>query len=99
ERLVNLVSTAPATRFNLKNKGVICEGYDADLILVDPNDRKIINSSVLRSKCGWTPFEGCVAVFPSLTMVRGEVVFSEGSIKVKKGWGSQVCGGGWRQLN
>jgi dihydroorotase len=99
ERLVNLVSAAPATRFNLKNKGVICEGYDADLILVDPNDRKIINSSVLRSKCGWTPFEGCVAVFPSLTMVRGEVVFSEGSIKVKKGWGSQVCGGGWRQLN
>jgi dihydroorotase, multifunctional complex type len=99
ERLVNLVSAAPATRFNLKNKGVICEGYDADLILVDPNDRKIINSSVLRSKCGWTPFEGCVAVFPSLTMVRGEVVFSEGSIKVKKGWGSQVCGGGWCQLN
>jgi dihydroorotase len=54
---------------------------------------------VLHSKCGWTPFEGCVAVFPSLTMVRGEVVFSEGSIKLKKGWGSQVCGAGWRQLN
>jgi dihydroorotase len=99
ERLVNLVSAAPATRFNLKNKGVICKGYDADLILVDPNDRKIIKPSVLHSRCGWTPFEGCVAVFPSLTMVRGEVVFSEGSIKVKKGWGSQVCGAGWRQLN
>jgi dihydroorotase len=99
ERLVNLVSVAPATRFNLKNKGVICKGYDADLILVDPNDRKIITPSALYSKCGWTPFEGCVAVFPSLTMVRGEVVFSEGSIKGKKGWGSQVCGIGWRQLN
>jgi dihydroorotase len=99
ERLVNLVSAAPATRFNLKNKGVICKGYDADLILVDPNDRKIVTPSVLYSKCGWTPFDGCVAVFPSLTMVRGEVVFSEGSIKGKKGWGSQVCGAGWRQLN
>lgn len=99
ERLVNMVSAAPATRFNLKNKGVICKGYDADLILVDPNDRKIVTPSVLYSKCGWTPFEGCVAVFPSLTMVRGEVVFSEGSIKGKKGWGSQVCGAGWRQLN
>jgi dihydroorotase len=99
ERLVNLVSAVPATRFNLKNKGVICEGYDADLILVDPKDRTIIKPNVLYSKCGWTPFEGYPAVFPLLTMVRGEVIFSEGSIKVKKGWGSQVCGAGWHQLN
>ena len=97
ERLVNLVSASPAARFNLKNKGAIREGYDADLILVDPNDRKIITPNVLYSKCGWTPFEGCVAVFPSFTMVRGEVVFREGSIKVKKGWGSQACGAGLRQ--
>jgi len=99
ERLVNLVSAAPATRFNLKNKGAIGEGYDADLILVDPNDKKIITPSGLHSKCGWTPFEGCTGVFPSLTMVRGEVVFSEGSILLKKGWGNQVCGAGSRQLN
>jgi dihydroorotase len=99
ERLVNLVSTAPATRFNLKNKGAIRKGYDADLILVDPNDRTIISPSVLRSKCGWTPFEGCAAVFPSLTMVRGEVVSIEGSIKAKKGWGSPVCGAGWGYPN
>jgi dihydroorotase len=99
ERLVNLVSAAPASRFNLKNKGAIRKGYDADLILVDPNDRKIITPSVLQSKCGWTSFEGCVAVFPSLTMVRGEVVFSDGAIKGKKGWGNQVCGAGWGQLN
>ncbi len=97
ERIVNLVSASPAARFNLKNKGAIREGYDADLILVDPNERKIITPNVLYSKSGWTPFEGCVAVFPSFTMVRGEVVFSEGSIRVKKGWGSQACGAGLRQ--
>ena len=99
KRLVDLVSVAPATRFNLKNKGAIVKGYDADLILVDPNDKKIITPGVLHSKCGWTPFEGSVAVFPSLTMVRGEVVFSEGSIMLKKGWGTQVCGAGSRRLN
>ncbi|MEI7826546.1 MAG: dihydroorotase [Euryarchaeota archaeon] len=98
-RLVNLVSVAPATRFNLKNKGAISKGYDADLILVDPKNKKIITPSVLHSKCGWTPFEGCVAVFPSLTMVRGEVVFSEGVIMSKKGWGTQICGAGSRQLS
>ena len=91
-KLVDLVSSAPAARFNLKKKGAIRNGYDADLILVDTNDKTEITPTILYSKCGWTPFERSVAVFPSLTMVRGEVVFSEGSITTKKGGGIQVCG-------
>jgi dihydroorotase len=94
-RLVDLVSTAPADRFHLRSKGAIAEGFDADLILVDLKDKKPITPSLMRSKCGWTPFEGLEGVFPSLTMVRGEVVFNEGSITAKKGWGRQVCGAGW----
>jgi dihydroorotase len=93
-KLVTLASTGPAARFNLKNKGTIAKGFDADLILVDSKDKQIIKTPQLQSKCGWTPFEGYSAVFPSLTMVRGEVVWSEGSIIAKKGWGSQVCGAG-----
>jgi dihydroorotase len=93
-RLVDLVSTAPADRFNLRSKGAIAEGFDADLILVDLKDKKPITPSLMMSKCGWTPFEGFEGVFPSLTMVRGEVVFNEGSITAKKGWGRQVCGAG-----
>lgn len=94
KRLVTMASTRPAARFNLKNKGAIAKGFDADLILVDPKYKQIVTTGELQSKCGWTPFEGCSAVFPLLTMVRGEVVWSEGSIVVKKGWGSQVCGAG-----
>jgi len=93
-RFVDLVCTAPADRFNLRSKGAIAEGFDADLILVDLKDKKPITSSLMRSKCGWTPFEGFEGVFPSLTMVRGEVVFNKGSIRAKKGWGRQVCGTG-----
>jgi len=93
-RVVDLVCTAPADRFNFKSKGVIAEGFDADLILVDLKDKKPITPSLMWSKCGWTPFEGFEGVFPSLTMVRGEVVFNEGSITAKKGWGRQVCGAG-----
>jgi len=92
--LVNLTSARPAARFNLKNKGAIAKGFDGDLVLVDPKDRQKVTTRELQSKCGWTPFEGCNAVFPSLTMVRGEVVWNEGSIVVKKGWGNQVCGAG-----
>ncbi len=97
-KLVDLVCSAPAVRFNLKNKGAIRKGYDADLILVDPNDKTEITPTALYSKCGWTPFERSIAVFPSLTMVRGEVVFSEGSTTTKKGGGSLVCGVGSSQL-
>jgi dihydroorotase len=96
QRLVTLVSTRPAARFNLKNKGAIAKGFDADLILVDPEERRTVTTRELQSKCGWTPFQGCSAVFPLLTMVRGEVVWNEGSIMVKKGWGNQVCGAGLR---
>jgi dihydroorotase len=94
QRLVTLTSTRPAARFNLKNKGAIAKGFDGDLILVDPKDRQTVTTRELQSKCGWTPFEGCSAVFPSLTMVRGEVVWNKDSITVKKGWGNQVCGAG-----
>jgi dihydroorotase len=93
-RVVDLVCTAPADRFNFKSKGAIAEGFDADLILVDLKDKKPITPSLMWSKCGWTPFEGFEGVFPSLTMVRGEVVFNEGSITAKQGWGRQVCGAG-----
>jgi dihydroorotase len=94
QKLVTLMSTRPAARFNLKNKGAIAKGFDADLILVDLEDRRTVTIRELQSKCGWTPFQGCSAVFPLLTMVRGEVVWNEGSIMVKKGWGNQVCGAG-----
>jgi len=93
-RLVNLVCAAPAARFNLKSKGVIAEGFDADLVLVDLEDKRPITPSEMLSKCGWTPFEGCEGIFPSLTMVRGEAVFNEGSIAAKKGWGNQIYGTG-----
>jgi dihydroorotase len=99
ERLVNLVCTAPAHRFDLKHKGAIAEGFDADLILVDLTNKTRITPSSMRSKCGWTPFEGFEAVFPSLTMVRGQVIVDEGFITTGKGWGRQICGAGWRQCD
>ncbi len=97
QKLVTLTSTRPAARFNLKSKGAIAKGFDGDLILVDPKVKKPVTTRGLQSKCGWTPFEGCSAVFPLLTMVRGEVVWNEGAITAKKGWGNQVCGAG-RQI-
>ena len=36
ERFVELAATAPAKIFGMTKKGVVAEGYDADLLLWDP---------------------------------------------------------------
>lgn len=37
-----------------------------------------IEAGSLHSRCGWTPFEGRMAVFPSVVVMGGEVVFEAG---------------------
>jgi dihydroorotase len=73
----DLTAANPASVFGLSNKGRIAEGFDADLVLVDADDPQEITGEDLHSKCEWTPFEGMTGVFPTLTMVRGTVVYEE----------------------
>ena len=75
ERVVDLVAHNPAEIFGLASKGRIDPGYDADLVLVDPDNPRAIRGDDTHSKCGWTPFAGRQGVFPVLTMVRGQVVY------------------------
>jgi dihydroorotase len=51
---------------------------DADLALYDMENPREIRGEDLHSKCGWTPFEGRLGVFPEWTMVRGELVWDDG---------------------
>ncbi|MGQ4554383.1 dihydroorotase [Halobellus sp. GM3] len=75
ERVRDVTAANVADVFDLPRKGRVAEGYDADLVLVDPEDEREIRGDDLHSKCGWTPFEGMSGVFPDLTLVRGEVVY------------------------
>jgi dihydroorotase len=75
ERVRDLTAANPAEIFGVENKGYVREGMDADLVLVDPENGREIDPEDLHSKCGWTPFEGMDAVFPEMTLVRGEVVY------------------------
>jgi dihydroorotase len=75
ERVRDLTARTPAAVFDLPRKGRIEEGYDADLVLVDPDAPREIRGVDLHSKCGWTPFEGWTGVFPEMTLVRGRVAY------------------------
>ncbi|VUT27921.1 MAG: dihydroorotase [Candidatus Syntrophoarchaeum sp. GoM_oil] len=90
-RLVKLVSVNPASIFGLDRSGKkgISVGGDADLIVVDMDDERAVKEDELHSKCGWTPYEGTIGIFPQMTLVRGEVVYERscGVDTSRKGWG------------
>ncbi len=49
--------------------GEINEGYSGHLVLIDRNASTIVTKEILKTKCGWSPFEGItfpgrVSVFP-----------------------------------
>ncbi|WP_049623777.1 dihydroorotase [Frateuria defendens] len=58
ERVVEAVCHAPATLFDVKQRGFLREGYAADLVLVDPSRPHTVTRAEVLSKCGWSPFEG-----------------------------------------
>ncbi len=81
ERVVEAVTHAPATLFDVRERGFLREGYHADLVLVDPLRPHAVTAAEVLSKCRWTPFEG--ATFRSsiaATFVNGHLAWHEGRL-------------------
>jgi len=81
ERVVEAVSHAPATLFNVHERGFLREGFHADLVLVDPARPHRVTADDVLSKCGWSPFEGYT--FRSsiaATFVNGNLAWHEGQL-------------------
>jgi dihydroorotase len=80
-RLVDLTSAGPARLFAIARKGRIAVGYDADLTVVDRKRRETITDRWIRSRAGWTPYDGVtVTGWPVGTFVRGQRVMWEGEL-------------------
>jgi len=86
ERLVDAIATRPACIFGLTGKGSIEMGKDADLVIVDPKSISKINADRLHSRAEWTPFQGIDAIFPQMTIVRGNAVY-DGDFPFSAGYG------------
>ena len=79
EKVVEKMSHAVATCFQIKERGYIREGYHADLVLVNMNQPNTVSKENILYKCGWSPLEGFH--FPASvthTFVNGHLVYGNG---------------------
>ena len=88
ERMVDLLSTTPASRFGLAEKGALEVGRDADIIVFDPDARRTITAAGLHHTSDYTPYEG-LAVSGAVrdVLVRGTEVIREGQFVGRRGFG------------
>ena len=85
-KIQELMCENPARIFGIKNKGVLKEGYDADIIAVDTEQEWLVKKEELLSKCGWSPYEGWKLKGKNiLTIVNGNIVYKDGKIFENKG--------------
>ena len=81
ERLVELMCHNPARLFEVRHRGYIREGYQADLVLVRPNTAWVCTKSVIQSKCGWSPMEGHMFLWRiERTLCNGHTVYTDGKV-------------------
>jgi dihydroorotase len=78
ERLVDLVCSGPARIFDIRGKGRIALGYDADFTLVDPGLTREVEESAMKTRSGWTPFAGMrLTGWPRLSVIGGHLAMRE----------------------
>ncbi len=80
ERFVSLISSNPA-RLNgiYPQKGVIAPGSDADIILIDPTERRTVSAARLHMQTDYSPYEGReLTGWPSTVIVRGTLLLDDG---------------------
>jgi dihydroorotase len=79
EKVVEKMCHAPAVLYNIKDRGFIRPGYQADLVLIDPAWEWTVSHKNTYYKCKWTPLEGQqFHTRVTHTFVNGQLVFKNG---------------------
>jgi dihydroorotase (multifunctional complex type) len=80
-RLMEATSARPAKIFHLPGKGTLRAGFDADIVLLDPKAKSVIDPRNFLTKAKYTPFKGsrCRGI-AAYTFVNGTLVAEKGKI-------------------
>jgi dihydroorotase len=85
QRVVDAVTIGPAQLLGLKDRAVLEPGMRADFAVYDLKHPTKVDSGELHSKCGWSPYDGLKAVFPTHTFLAGNAVVQDGQLVGKPG--------------
>jgi dihydropyrimidinase len=94
-RFVELVATNPAKMYGLHpRKGSLAIGSDADVVIFDPELRRVIRSEKLHHNVDYTPYEGMVVDgWPVTVLSRGDIVIEDQKLVAAAGRGEFLpCG-------
>ena len=81
ERLVELMCHNPARLFEVRQRGFLREGYQADIVLVRPNTGWTVTKELIQSRCGWSPMEGHMYLWRvERTLCNGHTVYEQGRV-------------------
>ena len=85
--MVRMMSYNPAKLFGLyPNKGVLQPGSDADIVLLDPEKKWVVNKDNLFYKNKFSPFIGrAITGSVEMTLLRGRIIYERGEIKAPLG--------------
>lgn len=81
EQLVQKMCHAPAELYQISRRGFIRPGYQADLVLVNPEKTWTVTTGCIESKCGWSPMEGrTFHAKVEKTFVNGNLAYTDGKV-------------------
>ena len=81
ERMVQLMAHNPASLFEVRQRGFIRKGYQADLVIVRPDAPWTVTQDVIESKCKWSPLEGHTFRWRvEQTFCNGHLIYNNGVV-------------------
>lgn len=100
EQFVAVTSTNPAKLFGMyPQKGTIAIGADADLVIWNSDETRVIDGSSMESNCDYSPYDGFkVTGWPRWTLSRGEIVVDGPDVLGTPGRGQLVRRGPHRSI-
>ena len=91
ERAVELCSANPAKIFGCQQKGSLCVGKDADIVVYDPQKEFTVSVNNMHSDYDHTIWEGKkLHGYPVQTYVRGKLVYDQGEFVGEAGYGQYI---------
>jgi dihydropyrimidinase len=92
---VEVCCANPAAVFGLPRKGQLRPGYDADIVLFDPEKTMTLTPETLHSAIDYCSYDGLsVTGYPVVTISRGEVIVEDGRFVGPPGRGRFITRGG-----